>query len=251
MYRVLVADDERIARNIVTMLLKDQDDIAEIVEARNGNEALELARQVKPHIVFLDIQMPGQTGIQLAAHLPEDCVVIFVTAYDEYAVNAFELCALDYLLKPFEDERFYTSLARARRQLKEKTQPDHKQLSDMLVYALDEQKQTFRSRLVVKEPGRIRLVDVQDINFIAGAGNYAEVHLFDGSEILHRETLSTLETQLDPSEFVRIHRSTIIRRSCIEELRPSSKGDYLVTLKSGDSMTLSRRHKAKLSELFR
>lgn len=250
MFKVLVADDERIARNIITMLLQDQPDISEVIEARDGTEALEKARASQPDIVFLDIQMPGKNGIELAELLPEHTVVVFVTAYDEYAVSAFDLCAVDYLLKPFEDARFYAALERARKQLKDKTLPDRQQLSELLAYTLGEQKQSYKSRLVIKEPGRMKLLNVEQINYIAGAGNYAEVHLFDGSVVLHRETLTSLENQLDPQAFVRIHRSTIVRRSSIMELRPSSKGDYAVLLKSGEQVTLSRRNKSKLADLF-
>ena len=251
MLKVLVADDERIARNIVALLLKGQEDVGEIYEARDGNEALELAQLYQPDVVFLDIQMPGQSGIQLAEKLKQDAVVIFVTAYDEYAVNAFELSAVDYLLKPFEDNRFFEALDRARKQLNEKRKSDTDKISQLLHYTLTEQKQKYKSRLVVKEPGRIRLLDIGQINYIAGAGNYAEVHMLDDSTVLHRETLTSLEQQLDPKVFVRIHRSTIVRRNSISELRPSTKGDYTVILSNGERMTLSRRNKAKLAEYFR
>lgn len=251
MLKVLVADDERIARNIIVLLLKAMDDVGDVIEAEDGNQALKAAEQHDPDIIFLDIQMPGQTGIQLAEKLKSECVVVFVTAYDEYAVNAFELSAVDYLLKPFEDKRFYEAFGRAKRQLEKNTKSDFEEMETLINYALSERQSAYKSRLVVKEPGRIRLVETKEINYIAGAGNYAEVHLFDESMVLHRETLTTLEQQLDPSLFARIHRSTIVRKNSIVELRPNDKGDYLVLLKSGKQLTLSRRNKHKLEDFFR
>ncbi len=250
MHKVLVADDERIARQIVVNLLETQSDITELFQAKDGNEALALVKQHQPDIVFLDIQMPGQTGTQLADKLPHHCALVFVTAYDKYAVEAFELCAVDYLLKPFDDARFFSALDKARRHLEDSASFDRAQMAQFFAYVSAEQHSHYKTRLVVKEPGRIRLLDVSDINFIAGAGNYVEVHLLDGSQVLHRETLTRLETQLDPDTFVRIHRSTIVRRSSIMELKPGSKGDYAITLLGGDKVTLSRRNKGRLADLF-
>ena len=250
MLNVLIADDEPLARETIKMLLAEQVDIDEIYEAGDGNQTLALASKHKPHIIFLDIEMPGMSGIELAKHLPPESVVIFATAYNEHAVTAFELNAIDYLLKPFDDERFFTALERARGRLKEEQQEDYAKISEIIQQMLTEQQKPYRERLVIRDPGRIRLVDVEQINYITGAGNYyAEIHLSDGKQVLHRETLSALEEQLDPSIFVRIHRSSIVRRSCICELRPNDKGDYSVILQSGEVLTLSRRNRAKLEEL--
>ncbi len=249
MYKVLVADDESLARETIKLLLSEQHEIAEVIEAADGNEALQLAELHHPQIVFLDIEMPGMSGIELAKRLPEDCVVVFATAFNEYAVTAFELNAIDYLLKPFEDERFYAALERAKQRFKEDKQQDYSKISEAIQHILNGQNKTYRERLVIRDPGRIRLVDVDHIDYITGAGNYAEIHLQDGKQVLHRETLSALEEQLDPSIFVRIHRSSIVRRSCISELRPNDKGDYSVILHNGEVLTLSRRNRAKLEEL--
>lgn len=249
MYKVLVADDESLARETIKLLLSEQHEIAEVIEAADGNEALQLAELHHPQIVFLDIEMPGMSGIELAKRLPEDCVVVFATAFNEYAVTAFELNAIDYLLKPFEDERFYAALERAKQRFKEDKQQDYSKISEAIQHILNGQNKTYRERLVIRDPGRIRLVDVDHIDYITGAGNYAEIHLQDGKQVLHRETLSALEEQLDPSTFVRIHRSSIVRRSCISELRPNDKGDYSVILHNGEVLTLSRRNRAKLEEL--
>lgn len=247
MLKVLIADDERIARDIIALLLSSQTGIEKVEEAKDGTQVLQKAQQSRPDIIFLDIQMPGMTGIQLAKMLDPSIVIVFVTAYDEYAIEAFELNATDYLLKPFEDERFFATWRRAKRRVLESIETDYAKLGELVKLIKDG---GYKSRLLVKEPGRMRLIDVEQINFIAGAGNYAELHLFDGKVILHRETLIILEQQLDPALFIRIHRSSIVRRSSVQELRPNDKGDYIVMLKSGDSLTLSRRNRGKLNELL-
>lgn len=252
MIKVLVADDESLARQTIILLLNQQSDELEIKEAVDGNKALAMVEEFKPDIVFLDIQMPGQTGIQLAEKLLHLCEIVFVTAYDQFAVNAFELNAIDYLLKPFDDARFNHMWTKVKRRLHEKNEhtPTPEELVELMRYLMAEHESQFKSRLVVKDPGRIRLIDVAEIEYIVGAGNYAEVHLSDGRKVLHRETLTTLEKQLDPLEFIRIHRSSIVRRTFVTELRPNEKGDYSVILKNGEALTLSRRNRHKLDELL-
>lgn len=249
MLNVLIADDEHLARETIKILLGSQSDVDNVYEAEDGNQALLMANEYKPNLVFLDIEMPGISGLQLAKHIPDDCVIVFATAYNEHAVEAFELNAIDYILKPFDDERFYRALERARQKVKEEHQQDFSVLSEIIQNIVVDRPTNYKERLVIRDPGRIRLIDVDKINFITGAGNYAEIHLLDGKHILHRETLSMLEEQLDPHKFVRIHRSSIVRRSAIIELRPNDKGDYSVILQSGEVLTLSRRNRAKLEEL--
>lgn len=249
MLKVLIADDEALARATLKSLLVDATEVGEIYEADNGKQALELYEQFRPEIVFLDIEMPGLSGIEVAKQLPAHCVIVFATAFNEHAVTAFELNAIDYLLKPFDDDRFHNSLEKAMKRVRENHVEDYAKVSHLIQQMLNEQQTQFKDRLVIRDPGRIRLIDVEQISYIIGAGNYAELHLHDGKQILHRETLSTLDTQLDPAVFVRIHRSSIVRRSSIVELRPNEKGDYSVVLKSGDVLTLSRRNRAKLDEL--
>ena len=251
MLKVLVADDEYLARETIKYLLKEQKDIGEIFEAENGHQVLELAQQHSFDLIYLDIQMPGKTGIEVAEGLNEDAVIIFATAYDQYAITAFELNAIDYLLKPFDDDRFYQSLNKAREKITNKTATNFKNINQLIQQLVSEKDHHFKSRIVVKDPGRIRLIEVADIVYILGAGNYADIYLNDGSHILHRETLTTLEKQLDPNDFIRIHRSTIIKRCCVSELKASDSGDYTVILKSGEQLTLSRRNKNKLEELLR
>jgi len=250
MIDVLVVDDEKIARETVKLLLKEHGGVANVYEAADGNQALASYKKYQPDMVFLDIQMPGLSGIEVAQELADDCVIIFATAYDHYAITAFEINAIDYLLKPFDDDRFNAAFERGKKQLQKREKPDFKKLGDLIQLMQQEQSLQFKSRLVVKDPGRIRLIDIDDIKYIAGAGNYAEVHLLDGKHLLHRETLTSLETELDPKVFVRIHRSTIVRRSYVTELRPNEKGDYSVFLKTGEQLTLSRRNKNKLEALL-
>lgn len=250
MIDVLIADDERIARETIKLLLKDQPDIGNIYLAADGEQAIALAKEHNPQLIFLDIQMPGKTGIEAVGELAEEAVVIFATAYDQYAIAAFELNAVDYLLKPFDDDRFYQSLLRARLKI---ASQDNNQLKDMkkLVTLLSQEpEKQYKSQLIVKDPGRIRLIDVASISHIQGAGNYADIHLQEGGHLLHRATLTTLESQLDPQEFIRIHRSTIVKRSCVKELNATENGDYVVTLCTGAQLTLSRRNKSKLDLLI-
>lgn len=248
--KVLVADDESLARQAIVVLLEKQPRIEKILQAKDGKQALALYQSHMPEVVFLDIEMPGMSGLQLAQMLEPSCVLVFVTAYDQYAVTAFELSAIDYLLKPFDNERFQSTFNRIEERIKEQHLEDYRQMGQLFRHMLEERDKTFRSRLVVKDPGRIRLVDVEQIIYIQGAGNYAEVHLLDGKRVLHRETLGSLELQLNPEHFTRIHRSTIVRISFVTELRPSEKGDYHVILKNDKELTLSRGHKQKLAALI-
>jgi two-component system LytT family response regulator len=250
MFKVLIADDERIAREIIKLLLADQPDIAKIIEAKDGNQALEYALEYQPDIIFLDIQMPGQSGIQLANKLPPKSNIIFVTAYDKYAIEAFKLCAIDYLLKPFQDERFNKALDKVRKHIQESLLQDHDGMGQLLGHLAQQRNDVQKSRLIIKEPGRIRFIEVEQVNYITGSGNYAEVHLFDGRVVLHRETLNNLEKQLNLEYFIRIHRSSIVRKTSICKLLPNDKGDYSVILNNGEGLNLSRRNKAKLTELL-
>lgn len=246
MIKVLVADDEKLARDAVRYLLKNQKDVDVIADAENGQQVLDLYHQYQPDIVFLNIEMPGKTGLELAQMLSKTCI-IFVSAYERYAINAFELNVVDYLLKPFDNERFYNAVVKARKKLQGDIDNNIKKIVHQLV---DEQEKSYKSRLVLKDPGHIRLIDVDQVNYITGAGNYADVHLLEGNHYLHRETLTALEQQLDPKEFLRIHRSTIIRSSSVSELFTNDNGDYTVIIKTGEQLTLSRRNKCKLEQLI-
>ncbi|GAA0361859.1 LytTR family DNA-binding domain-containing protein [Bowmanella denitrificans] len=248
MTKVMVVDDEPLARQAIILLLQQQGEFfTRILESADGIHALELFEQESPDILFLDIKIPGINGLELAERLGGRCVIVFVTAYDEFAVQAFEANATDYLLKPYDDERFYLALDKAREKLANRQLSYFHRLMNMPNVP---KISSYKSRLVIRDPGRIRLVDVESVDYFLGAGNYAEVHLKDGKQLLHRETLTSLEKQLDPELFIRIHRSCIVRQDRIVELRPNEKGDYTVILRGGQELTLSRRNKHKLAELL-
>ncbi|MEH8017459.1 LytTR family DNA-binding domain-containing protein [Rheinheimera muenzenbergensis] len=248
--KVLIADDEQLARQSIALLLQQESAIVQIVQAADGRQAMAMFEQHKPDLVFLDIQMPGLTGIELASHFGNKAVVVFVTAYDQFAITAFELDAIDYLLKPFDDDRFQQSLQRAINRIREHQLSDLTRVSDVIRQLQQDSGSRYKAKLIIKDPGRIRLQDVDQIDFIRGAGNYAEIHLFDKKVLLHRATMSTLEQQLDPHIFTRIHRSVIIRQACISELRLNERGDYTVILKDGQQFSLSRQNKHKLEQLL-
>ena len=247
MYKVLIVDDEAIARNIVRILLDKRDDVEKVFEASNSVEALRIIENNALDIVFLDIQMPGDSGLELARHIPDPCAIIFATAYHEHAVAAFELHAVDYLLKPFDDERFTQSFERATMRCNNQLLNQNSALLDSLKNLMDRQDPDAHEKLVLKETGKIKLIDYDSIKFVKGAGNYVEVVLMDGTSLLQRETLRSIEEKLNPTLFSRIHKSTIVRVNLISELRAKPKGDYTVVLSTGDELCMSRRNKSTLS----
>ena len=251
MLNVLIVDDEPLARESVALLLKNHSNIGQVFQAGSGNEAMLLVAQHDIQLAFLDMQMPGMSGLRLARELPDSCVRVFITAYDQFALPAFEVNAVDYLLKPFSDERFEKAMQKVGEQMKLHSVGAEPPVpaTDSHEPAPEHELQGYRQRLVVRDPGRIRLIEVDSVNYITGAGNYVELHLDDGKVVLHRETMTALEQQLDPQSFTRIHRSSIVRRTFVKELRPNDKGDYTVILASGDCLTLSRRNRDKIQAL--
>ena len=231
--RVLVVDDEPLARRNVTVLLQGDPDIGSIAECGSGAEAIETIRQSQPDLVFLDVQMPECGGFdvleQLGADLPR--VIIFVTAYDAYALRAFEAGALDYLLKPFDDARFHRALHRAKDRLAHSGPLDSRPAK----------------RLVVRSPGRLLFVNVADIDWIEAASYYACLHVGGDTHIIRR-TLAELEQDLGEGMFIRIHRSIIVNLERVQGLELQSGGEYEVVLKSKVRLRLSRRFRKRLQE---
>ncbi|MGH7507341.1 MAG: LytR/AlgR family response regulator transcription factor [Longimicrobiales bacterium] len=249
-WRVLIVDDEPLARDGVRLNLDDQQDFEVVGECANGDEAVETIRDVKPDVVFLDVQMPGLDGFGVldalsGEPLPE---IVFVTAYDQFALQAFEAHALDYLLKPFDAERFQKSLQRVRAQLRGQHRDD---IEGRLVSLLEElrDKPRYLERLVVRSSGRILILRTDDVDWIEAAANYVKLHV-GGRVYLLRETMSHLERNLDPARFVRIHRSTIVRIDRIKLLEPLFQGDYLVILQDGARLPTSRTYRENLQELL-
>lgn len=231
--RALVVDDEALARRNLTVLLNRDPEIGSVVECESGLEALEEIRRSKPDLVFLDVQMPECGGFDVLELLGSDLppTIIFVTAYDEYALRAFEAGALDYLLKPFDDARFARALKRAKERLAHYLPPT----------------QRAAERLVVRNQGQVLFLNVCDIDWIEAADYYACVHVGSDTHILRR-SLSELEKDLGDESFIRIHRSIVVNIDRIRGLELQANGEYEVVLKSKVRLRLSRRYRKRLMQ---
>ena len=235
--RTLVVDDEPIARARVVSLLKLEDDIEVIGECANGQQAMSAIESTSPDLLFLDIQMPEVNGLDLARTIQSTGTpaVVFVTAYDEYALRAFEVHALDFLLKPFSAERFRSALGHAREQVTQRRK-------GAAAPKPADARGARPNRLMIKSGGRIHFVRMADIDWCEAQGNYVRVHV-GAQEHLVRDTMSHLESELDPQQFVRIHRSTIVNVDRIQEMQSSFNGEYVVQLRTGTRLTLSRGYR--------
>ncbi|HEY0320722.1 MAG TPA: LytTR family DNA-binding domain-containing protein [Pyrinomonadaceae bacterium] len=246
--RVLLVDDEPLAREMIREMLKDDSESEVVAECVNGREAVEAIQEHDPDLIFLDVQMPEIGGFEVlealkSVHVPH---VIFVTAYDQYAVRAFEVHALDYLLKPFDRERFESAWRRAKLHI---LATRNGEMDQRILAILEELKagSKYLERLVIKSGGRVFFLDTDDIDWIEAEGNYVSVHTGKKSHLL-RETISSLEAQLDPKKFLRIHRSSIVKIDRIKELQPWFHGEYRVILLDGTQLTLSRNYRENLQE---
>lgn len=248
--RTLIVDDEPLAREGIRMRLNQEPDIEVIGECSNGRAAVSAILRDHPDLVFLDVQMPRLDGFGVIAaigalHMPQ---VIFVTAYDEHAFRAFEVHALDYLLKPVDGARFVEALDRARNRIRG---PQWHAIGDQLralVAGLKAEKK-YLERLSIKTDGRISFVAIDEIDWIEAADNYILVHVGRDSHILHT-TLKSLEDRLDPDRFLRIHRSTIVNLQRIKELHPMFHGEYRIILKDGTELATGRSYREKLQWLL-
>ena len=246
--RALVVDDEPLARERVLTLLQQETDVEVVGECSDGGQAVSAIQQHSPDLVFLDVQMPGCDGFEVIQNIGIDRMpmVIFVTAYDQYALRAFEVHALDYLLKPFGKERFRETLKHAREELERQRAGDLGRR--LLALVNDVKPEPPRvDRLVVKSGGRVFFLRTEEIDWIEAAGNYVRLHL--GSENhLFRETMNRMESRLDTRRFARIHRSRIVNIERIQEMQPWLNGEYAVVLRTGTRLTLSRGYRDKLQE---
>ena len=248
--RVLVVDDEPLAREKIRGMVAGDPDIRVVGECANGAEAVEAVQSLRPDLILLDVQMPEVGGFDVLEALKGEEIppVIFITAYDHYAVRAFEYHALDYLLKPFDRERFQAAIDRAKRQIRREGNGGNGNGMDARILALLEQmhgQQRYSERIVVKTGGRVFFLNTDEIDWIEAEGNYVSIHTGKKAYLL-RETISNFETQLDPRQFVRIHRSSIVRLDRVKELQPWSHGEYHVILEDGTRLTLSRSYREKL-----
>jgi two-component system LytT family response regulator len=246
--RALVIDDERLARNFILEMLKEDEEVEIIGECLNGREAIEAIQTHAPDLIFLDVQMPEVGGFAVLEKLAKEKMpfVIFVTAYDQYAVRAFEVNALDFLLKPFDRKRFKIAWQKA----KARIQRERNELLDQRILSLLKglkAEPSYLERLVLKTNGRIFFLDTDEVDWIEAEGNYVSIHSGEKSYLL-RDTISGLEVQLDPKKFLRIHRSAIVKLEKIQELQPLFHGDYRVTMRDGTQLTLSRNYRDKLQD---
>jgi two-component system LytT family response regulator len=251
--RALIVDDEPVARERLVQLLNQEADVEIIGQCANGPETVSAIEELAPDLVFLDVQMPEMDGFQVVRALDATRVpaVVFVTAYDEYAVRAFEVHALDYLLKPFSGVRFRATLEHVRDQLQRHRTSDLGRRLLALAPTLWDKSGTTRAadRLLVRSTGRVHFVRTAEIDWCEAAGNYVRLHV-GGDSHLFRETMNGLESKLDPRHFVRIHRKTIVNVERIEELRSSLGGECTVYLRNGAKLTLSRGYRDGFQERF-
>ena len=251
-------DDEPLARRNIRLLLEQDSQIEILEECRDGREAVKAINTLSPDLIFLDIQMPEIDGFDVLARVGPEKIqaIIFVTAFDQYALKAFDVHALDYLLKPFDDDRFANALRRAKSQIEAR---EIDRLSKRLLALLEERQNERKSsasqkdyltRLMIKVSGRVVLLKVGEIDFIEADGNYAKLHVGRKSHLL-REKMHDLEGQLNPAKFVRIHRSTIVNVDRIKEMHPHFNGDYIVVLEDGRQLRLSRSRRENLIHRLR
>lgn len=246
--RTLIVDDEELARERLRQLLKNEPEIELVGECAEGREALRVIHEKSPELIFLDIQIPELNGFDVleAINLEPMPVIVFVTAHDQFALRAFEVHAVDYLLKPFDRGRFQTALRHAVDHVKNREASLHPERQAALLADLNASKPI--ERLAVKSSGRVILLKLPDIAWIQSAHNYVELHTDNGA-YLHRETLSALEARLPADEFIRISRSVIVSLDRVEELEPLFSGEYAVKLRNGTKLTLSRRYRHVLPRL--
>jgi two-component system LytT family response regulator len=256
--RTLIVDDEPLARRNLRVLLEKDPQIEILDECRNGREAVKAINALSPDLIFLDIQMPELDGFDVLERVGPDQIqaIIFVTAFDQYALKAFDVHALDYLLKPFDDDRFAHALRRAKAQIEAR---EINRLSKRLLALLDEREsqrasssrqKNYLTRLMIKVSGRVVLLKVDEIDFIEADGNYAKLHVGRKAHLL-REKMHDLEERLDPAKFVRIHRSVIVNLDRIKEMHPHFNGDYIVVLEDGRQLRLSRTRRENLEARLR
>jgi len=250
----LIVDDMILARKRLRRVLRQDAEIEIIGECADGREAVEAVARMKPDLMFLDVQMPEMDGFQAMAEIGAENapVVIFVTAFDHFALRAFEVHALDYLLKPFDAERLKKTVERAKEQIKKRGANDGVQAADERLLALLKDVKTepkYLRRLTVKSRGRTIFLTVDDIDYIEAEGNYLSLQVGKESHLI-RSAMHQFEQKLDPEKFARIHRSTIINLDRVKEMHPMFNGDQLVIMKNGKELTLSRNYRDRLKDLL-
>jgi two-component system LytT family response regulator len=244
--RTLIVDDMMLARERIRMFLVIDPEIEIVGECGDGDKAVEEIKNLKPELVFLDVQMPGLDGFGVIEKIGIEQMpsVVFVTAYDEFAIKAFEVSALDYLLKPFEEEQLTRAVKRAKREVQKRQANDlNDHLRQLLATVKPEAK--YLKRLIVKSSAQTVLVQTEDIDWIGAAGNYLELHVGRETHLV-RERISRMEQKLDPEKFARIHRSTIVNLDRVKTLKHLFSGDHLTILRDDTKLNMSRTFYEKL-----
>ncbi|HWY21177.1 MAG TPA: LytTR family DNA-binding domain-containing protein [Candidatus Acidoferrum sp.] len=252
--RTVIADDEHLARRKLRILLDSEPEVQVVAECHDGGQTLAAIRACRPDLLLLDIQMPDLDGFQVLSEIPpgEMPVVIFTSAYDQYAIRAFEAHALDYLLKPFDQGRLHQAIERARFELK---QSKDREITHRILELLSQVKSDkpsvpgFDGRLVIKTKGRIVFLNLDEIDWVEAAANYVRLNVGKES-YLFRETISRTSERLNPNHFIRIHRSMIVNVRKIKELIPVNSGEYIVVLRSGKELSCSRGYRANVQHMI-
>lgn len=263
--RTIIVDDESLAREGIRLRLKQFDDIEIVAECKNGSEALNVVHELEPDLMFLDIQMPGLDGFEVVAQLQGDNMplVVFVTAFDKYAIDAFEVHAIDYVLKPVEDQRLKTAIERVRVHRQQSKADNHKKrLIDLITNITgqsamkinemvengDEGINQYPEKLTIKDAGTTTLLPCDEVTWIEAAGDYMCIHSGEKVHVM-RSTMKQLETQLNPLIFQRVHRSTIVNLDCIEKVCSHINGEYFLILKDGTRIKMSRSYRDKIKHI--
>ncbi len=244
MIRALIVDDEDLARGLIREFLGDEPDIEIAGECGNGFDAVKAIADLKPDLVFLDVQMPKLDGFEVLELIGKEIAVVFTTAHDQYAMKAFDAAAVDYLLKPFDEQRFRTALDRARRRLQERTLVPSG--SDLKFASLPAGQ--YANRIVVKDGTRIHIIAVKDLEYAEAQDDYVALHSA-GKSYLKQQTIASLEAFLDPEEFVRIHRSYLVKIDGISRIEPYTKDSRLAILSNGKQLPISRAGYMRFKEL--
>jgi two-component system LytT family response regulator len=253
--RSIIVDDEPMARTRVAKLLAQDPSIEVLSECRNGPEALECVKKCRPDLLFLDVQMPGMDGFQVMEQLTRTNghglvpFVVFVTAHDQYALKAFDVNAVDYLLKPYDDQRFFASLEKAKRFIEQRTSSKLTgKLMDLMREHLQENLE-FTESFLIKDKGREHKVRVDDVFYLRSEGNYIMLQLKD-RHFLYRITMNAVETELDPARFLRIHRSYIVNRAHVRSSRYSGNNEFVFTMANGERIISGRSYKEQIARVL-
>ncbi|GBL05908.1 LytTR family DNA-binding domain-containing protein [Glaciecola sp. KUL10] len=250
--KILIVDNEQLAMKNLLSLVQEYYPNCEVITSDSPSKAVDMFFSEHPDVIFLDIVMPEINGIELAKIFSGKSVIVFVTEHAGFAVDAFNLGATDYMLKPLKKSRFSDSVTKINNRLGHGQ--SGKELSSIkrALYSINQHINKATNAIIpIKEVGKIRIISIEDIEYLSGSGNYVEIFLKNGQMVLHRESMSKMEEKLNEQDFIRIHRSSIVRFSAISELMTSKRGDYTVRLKNGAELSVSRLCKAEVLSYFR